>query len=116
MSTLIIVDQPPYGNWAGREALDMVFSLAAFDQPAALLFTGAGVNWLRKQQAPDAIGQRSVEKNLSAAPMFGVEEILADAASCERFGLGPEQLVSGVTLAENLQDVMNAHSNVAFAG
>ena len=116
MSTLIIVDQPPYGNWAGREALDMVFSLAAFDQPAALLFTGAGVNWLRKQQAPDAIGQKSVEKNLSAAPMFGVEEILADAASCERFGLGPEQLVDRKSTRLNSQDVMNAHTNVAFAG
>ena len=40
MGMLIIIDQPPYGTWAGREALDMAFSLAAFDQPASLLFTG----------------------------------------------------------------------------
>ncbi len=116
MSTLIVIDQPPYGSWAGREALDMVFSLAAFDQPAALLFTGAGVNWLRQQQAPDAIGQKSVEKNLSAAPVFGVEEIFADQASCQRFDLGPDNLVSGVTLAANLQAVLNAHRHVTFAG
>lgn len=52
MSTLIVIDQPPYGSWAGREALDMAFSLAAFDQPVTLLFCGAGVNWLRKGQEP----------------------------------------------------------------
>ena len=50
MTTLIVIDQPPYGSWAGRDALDMTFSLAAFDQPAAMLFLGAGVNWLCKGQ------------------------------------------------------------------
>ena len=57
MTTLIVIDQPPYGSWAGRDALDMTFSLAAFDQPAAMLFLGAGVNWLCKGQAADAVGQ-----------------------------------------------------------
>ena len=56
MTTLIVIDQAPYGSWTGREALDMVFSLAAFDQPAALLFMGAGVNWLRKSQDAGGIG------------------------------------------------------------
>lgn len=116
MSTLIVVDQAPYGSWAGREALDMVFSLAAFDQPAALLFTGAGVNWLRKSQAPEGIGQKSVEKNLSAAPLFGVEEILADAAACRRYGLEEQAMLAGVTLADKIQDILSAHDRVAFAG
>ena len=48
VSTLIMIDQAPYGTWSGREALDMAFSLAAFDQAASLLFTGAGVHWLKK--------------------------------------------------------------------
>ena len=57
MSTLIIIDQSPYGAWTGREALDMAFSLAAFDQSASLLFTGAGVNWLRQSQEAGGITQ-----------------------------------------------------------
>ena len=66
-----MIDQPPYGTWAGREALDMAFSLAAFDQSVTLLFAGAGVNWLRKEQSAESIQQKSVVKNLSAAPIFG---------------------------------------------
>ncbi len=116
MNTLIVVDQPPYGSWAGREALDMVFSLAAFDQPSALLFVGPGVNWLRSNQAPSGINQKSVEKNLSAAPLFGVEAILADRSACERFGLTEATLVAGVTLTDRVQDTLDGYSHVAFAG
>ena len=57
METLVIISRAPYCDWTGRESLDMAFSLAAFDQPVTLLFTGEGVNWLRKaQQAAAEIG------------------------------------------------------------
>ncbi|WP_298447202.1 DsrE family protein [uncultured Marinobacter sp.] len=116
MGTLIVIDQPPYGTWAGREALDMAFSLAAFDQPVALLFTGAGVNWLRKSQETTGIGQKSVEKNLSAALIFGVEALYADATACARYGLVPDNMVTGVAMAESSAEVMRQHSHTAFAG
>lgn len=116
MSTLIIIDQPPYGGWAGREALDMAFSLAAFDQPVSLLFVGAGVNWLRKDQNASAIEQKSVEKNLAAAPVFGIEEILADRDSCERYSLAGPELTDGVTLTDANADLLAQFSRTAFAG
>ncbi|KAA1175161.1 sulfur reduction protein DsrE [Marinobacter salinexigens] len=116
METLIVIDQAPYGSFAGREALDMAFSLAAFDQPASLLFTGAGVHWLRKGQAPDSIHQKSVEKNLSAAPIFGIEQLLVDSASCERFGLTVDDLPDGITLIDGNADMIGRYQNVLFAG
>ncbi|MBY6032408.1 DsrE family protein [Marinobacter daepoensis] len=116
MSTLIIIDQSPYGSWAGREALDMTFSLAAFDQPAALLFVGPGVHWLCQGQNADNLGQKSVEKNLSAASMFGVEDILADAGSCARYNLAIEHLISGTTLVESIRDTIAGYNQVVFAG
>jgi len=116
VSTLIVIDQSPYGTWAGREALDMAFSLAAFDQNVSLLFTGAGVNWLRRHQETGEIEQKSVEKNLSAAPVFGVETIYADATSCARFGLKPEDMVAGVALSENSSELLHQHSHTTFAG
>ncbi|WP_323750899.1 DsrE family protein [Marinobacter sp.] len=116
MTTLIVIDQAPYGSWAGREALDMAFSLAAFDQPAAMLFIGPGVNWLRKGQQPSDVGQKSAEKNLSAAPMFGIEALIADKHACQQYGLNEEAMLSGVELAGNLQDVLNHHQQVVFAG
>ena len=69
MTTLIVIDQPPYGSWTGREALDMTFSLAAFDQPAAMLFLGAGVHWLCKGQAADAVGLNPISHILEQADL-----------------------------------------------
>ncbi|MGF2734885.1 DsrE family protein [Marinobacter sp. DUT-1] len=116
MSTLIVIDKSPYGSWAGREALDMAFSLAAFDQPVSLLFCGAGVNWLRKGQEPGEIRQKSVEKNLAAAPIFGVEALLADSDDCSRYGLEAEQLLDGVTLVQADSQLFTNYSHAAFAG
>ncbi len=116
MSTLIVIDQPPYGSWAGREALDMAFSLAAFDQPVALLFTGAGVNWLRASHATAGIKQKSVEKNLSAAPVFGVEALYADSAACDLYGLTLSTMMPGVTISEHTSELIRSHKHTAFAG
>lgn len=116
MGTLIVIDQPPYGTWAGREALDMAFSLAAFDQPVALLFTGPGVNWLRKSQETTEIEQKSVEKNLSAAPVFGVEAMHADAAACALYGLTLDKMVTGVAMTESSAEVISQYPHTAFAG
>lgn len=116
MSTLIMIDQPPYGAWNGREALDMAFSLAAFDQPASLLFTGAGVNWLRQAQEAGGIGQKSVQKNLSAAPIFGIEAILADRAACDTYGLDESSMIEGVTLVDSDSGLISDYDHTAFAG
>jgi len=116
MSTLIMIDQPPYGAWAGREALDMAFSLAAFDQPASLLFAGAGVNWLRQSQEAGGIGQKSLEKNLAAAPIFGIEAILADRVACQKYGLSEDLLIEGVTLVAIDGALLAGYEHTAFAG
>lgn len=116
MSTLIMIDQPPYSAWTGREALDMAFSLAAFDQPVSLLFTGAGVNWLRQNQEAGGIGQKSVEKNLSAAPIFGVEAVLAEHSACNTYGLDENSLIKGVTLVDADAALLANYEHTAFAG
>lgn len=116
MSTLIIIDQAPYGSWEGREALDMAFSLAAFDQPVSLLFCGAGVNWLRKGQEAGQVQQKSVERNLAAAPIFGVDSLLADRTACEQYGLAEKALLDHVRLADFGPELTGHFDHVAFAG
>jgi tRNA 2-thiouridine synthesizing protein C len=111
-----MIDQPSYGSWSGREALDMAFSLAAFDQPASLLFTGAGVTWLRRAQDPASIAQKSVEKNLAAAPIFGIEAIFADRSACQRYGLDEASLINGVTLTDANGTLLKQYDHTAFAG
>ncbi|PXX91919.1 sulfur reduction protein DsrE [Marinobacter vulgaris] len=116
MSTLIIIDQPPYGSWEGREALDMAFSLAAFDQPVSLLFCGAGVNWLRKGQDAAEVQQKSIERNLAAAPVFGVEALLADRSACDQYGLDDAALLDHVTITDLGKELTGRFDHVAFAG
>lgn len=84
-TVLMVIDKAPYGDWQGREILDMALSLAAFDRPVALLFRGEGVNWLRPEQNGSLLRQKTVSRNLGAAKMFGVEEIYADQDALTRF-------------------------------
>ncbi len=86
-TVLIVIDRLPYGDWQGREALDMALSLAAFDQSVAILFRGDGVHWLRPGQNGNAVGQKTVSRNLSAAPLFGVDALYADQTALTRLGL-----------------------------
>lgn len=116
MSTLIIIDQPPYSSWDGREALDMAFSLAAFDQPVSLLFCGAGVNWLRKGQDATKVQQKSVERNLSAAPIFGVETLWADRNACERYDLAETDLLDHAIITDFGPELRGRFEHVVFAG
>lgn len=87
MAVLIVIDRSPYGDWRGREALDMAFSLAAFDQPVTLLFAGAGVNWLRPGQEGSAVAQKTLGKQLQAAAIFGIDELLVDQQAMGLYGL-----------------------------
>jgi len=90
MTTLIIIDQAPYGNWHGRDLLDMAFSLAAFDQACQLLFRGEGVHWLRAGQLADAISQKTGLRQVAAAPIFGIDGLYADADALDAAGLATD--------------------------
>lgn len=109
---LFVIDRAPYGDWSGREALDMAFSAAAFEQPVALLFTDAGVQWLRDQQQPAAIQQKTVSRNLSAAALFGVEALYADQASLDRFGLSQTEPSLAVTPIDSIRQIENQFTDV----
>lgn len=116
MHTLIVIDRPPYGSWSGRESLDMAFSLAAFDQPVSLLFVGEGVLWLSQGQDATGIAQKSVERNLKAAAMFGIESLMADQSACQRFSLTGKTLIAGVETVDNLRDTLRRYDHVVFPG
>ncbi|MBC7182972.1 MAG: DsrE family protein, partial [Marinobacter sp.] len=78
--------------------------------------TGAGVTWLKQAQEPAGIDQKSVEKNLSAAPIFGIDAILADRSACNRYGLDESSLISGVTLVDADEALLGTYDHTAFAG
>lgn len=83
----IVFRQPPYGSSFAREALDTAMAAAAFDQKVSLVFIGDGVWQLLANQQPQAIGQRSLEKQLATLPLYDVDRLYADAAALSQRGL-----------------------------
>lgn len=108
---LFVIDRAPYGDWSGRETLDMALSAAAFDQSVALLFTGQGVHWLRGDQQPKRIEQKTVSRNLSAATIFGIESLYVTKAELEQLG---SYVDPGLTLSaiDTVRDLENQFTDV----
>lgn len=90
-SILALCRHAPYGNTLAREGLEAVLACAAMDQVPALLLANDGVYQLLQQNA-EAIGEKSLYRNLQALPMFGVETIHICRKSAETRGLTEAQL------------------------
>jgi tRNA 2-thiouridine synthesizing protein C len=82
---LIVYRRPPYGESFAREALDVAMAGAAFDQSVALLFLGAGVAVLAKNQQSDGIQEKSLEKQFAALPLYDVNELYVDADALRQY-------------------------------
>lgn len=91
-SFLLICRHTPYGQPLAREALDVALTAATFDQTVALLFMGDGVLQLIQSQDPAAIGQRALDKQLGALPLYDVETIYVEAEALSARGLQPTDL------------------------
>lgn len=89
---LIVCRQAPYGNSFAREALDVAMAAAAFDQAVAILFLGDGVLQLCRKQNSAEIQQTSLEKQLSALPLYDVTDIYVDTESLQQRGLDAADL------------------------
>ncbi len=96
----VVCRQPPYGNSLAREALDAAMAAAAFDQQVSLIFVGDGVWQLCRQQQPDAIGQRSFEKQLALLPLYDVDQLYADAEALTQRKLSVDELSLPVRLLD----------------
>ncbi|SHE66226.1 tRNA 2-thiouridine synthesizing protein C [Microbulbifer donghaiensis] len=92
---LALCRQAPYGNALAREGLEAVLAAAAMDQVADLLFCGDGVFQLLPEQSPAGIGQKSLQRNLQALPLFGVEQAYVCTKSLAQRGLDLEALSQG---------------------
>lgn len=113
-SFLFICRRAPYGNSLAREALDVALTAATFDQTVAMLFTGDGVLQLLAQQNPAAIGQKALDKQLAALPLYDIDTIYVDAAALSARGFEASQLNLPVQLlsAEQMTAQIAAHDVV----
>lgn len=87
--------QAPYGNALAREGLEAILAAAAMDQVADVLFCGDGVFQLLPDQSPAEIQQKSLQRNLQALPVFGVEQAFVCRNSLVQRGLDMDSLAQG---------------------
>lgn len=83
-STLIHIVSAPTPE---PEPLELAMALAAFDLPVTLLFSGAGVLWLKQDLKALFEGGKAPSRIIKALPMYDCEELYACEASLARFGL-----------------------------
>ena len=102
---LVISRHAPYGSSVAREALDAVLATAVYDQDLSLLFMDDGVFQLVKHQDANEIGQKSLSANLSALPLYGVENIYVHWESLDARGLNLADLVLDDIKLLNNQDI-----------
>ncbi|HET8902937.1 MAG TPA: DsrE family protein [Saccharospirillum sp.] len=80
--TLVLITRPPYQGRRSEEILEAVMSLALFDRDHAVVFFDQGLGWLADGQAPG--DSKSLNKQLSALPMYGSEALFYCASHQHR--------------------------------
>ena len=86
-SLLLIVRHSPYGSGLARAAVDLALACGAFEQEVTLLFTGAGVLQLMRQQNGNKLGLKDIGKQLASLPLYDIESVYVDAEASARYGL-----------------------------
>lgn len=99
-SLLLVCQASPWSATTAREGLDIALAGGAFDLPIGMLWRGAGVLQLRNGQHPQQIGQQDLQAQLSALPLFGVQELYACADSLVHYGCAQTELLAGVQLLD----------------
>lgn len=114
---LIHCRRAPYGNRLAREAIDLALAAAAFDQPVALVFTGAGLWQLLPEQQPGPLGMASHSLLLESLALYDLDRLYVSARDLAARQLTLEQLaVAAIPLEEpELQQLFHrAHRVVNF--
>lgn len=113
-SLLLISRSAPWSGLTARETLDIALAGGAFELPISMLFLDDAVLQLRPAQQPSALQQKDLQANLSALPMFGIEQLYACGHSLQQRGLTPEQLSLEVQVLNQaqLRELIDQHDQV----
>jgi len=89
---LFVMRRPPHEGIAVRETLDMLMTVAAFDQAASLLFLDDGVFQLKSGQHPECLGFKPLAPLFAALEVYGVEDLWVEEESLVQRGLSQASL------------------------
>ena len=92
-SFLFVMRKAPHGSCYVQELLDVILTIAAFDQKISLLFLDDGVFQLKKGQNPKALEMKDTAAIFKALEIYDVRELYAEIESLQERGLKPGDLL-----------------------
>lgn len=106
---LVLQKHAPYGSSLARDGLDYVLTSAAYDQDISIAFIADGVWQLMKNQAPDAIGQKSQSAALDVLSLYDIEQLYVCEEDLSERNLSKDDLSVDVELVkrEQIQKLIN---------
>lgn len=82
----LVIRSGPTAGLGTREMVDMALVLATFECPVSVVLQDAGVLWTSLPAMPNS-SPLALSGKLKSLPLYDIETIYIDQASCERRGL-----------------------------
>ena len=82
----------PYGNNKAKLVMDAALAAAVFEQQVNFLFMDDGVFQLFQNQNAEFISSKTIGRALETLELYGIEQVLVDAASLQERHIAPDDL------------------------
>jgi tRNA 2-thiouridine synthesizing protein C len=93
---LFVLRKPPHSGAYAQELLDIIMTVAAFDQETSVLLLDKAVFQIKKQQNPESAGLKDTAAIFKALPLYNINAIYVESESLEEQGLTVESLDEAV--------------------
>ncbi len=117
ITTSIIISTPPFSDISGKEGLDLALVCAAFEQKVNLIYVDKGLFHLVKNQNPEAIDDKSHDKQLSALSFYDIDSIYYDESALTDLGMAKDELIeasSSLTRSQIDKMISQSHHTLNF--
>ncbi len=109
---LLIMQQSPFANSQGLEALELAFALSAFDQEVSLLFKGEAVLQLLSNIEGDKLVGKDFTKVYEALDTFGIKDVYVEEHSLQEFANTPLLLNPKIVDSTAIAELIKQHDVV----
>lgn len=89
---LFVLSHPPHDGLWVQETLDVILTMAAFDQSVSLLFLDQGVFQIKHYQNPEVGNVKNTAAIFKALEIYDVRNIFSEVESLQERGLKPGDL------------------------
>jgi tRNA 2-thiouridine synthesizing protein C len=93
---LFVLRKSPHSGAYAQEMLDIIMTVAAFDQDVSILLLDNAVFQLKKQQKPESAGLKDTAAIFKALPLYNINTLYAEIESLQEHGLTVDSLDEAV--------------------